>query len=129
MPRGHVIAGVIIMALAACAPRFDQNEFLLVASVKQQSLNGFKACDIDPYSAIDQYGSKTFEATQLYAIYSEHLLDNRLSYQMSNQLYAMADELTAKKGKVVSKFYCHEKFNNLTIAADRILEALAKKDR
>ena len=124
-----IMAMLTILMIASCStPRFDNNEYMLVAEIKNEALSGMKGCNSNPYKAVEQHGSKIFDRTQLYSLYAERLSDNVESYEMSKELYSITEDLISK-GHQVSKFYCKQKFEIIMKGADRIMVSLSAKKK
>lgn len=121
-----IIAISFLTMLGSCtAPHFDNVEIMIVASIKVASVNGEAACKINPNDARLVYGKEIIHNADLYKTYSEHLKDNINSYAMAKELSGLVSDLDGNKP--ISETFCIDKFNLITMAADRILVALSRK--
>jgi len=122
---------LIALVLAGCvnAPQYDPNEYLLVSLIKKNAMVGTKNCSVNSKLAAYTDGSKVLDIAQTYSIYSEHLLNNNDSYNISKNIVDMSSKLVENSSKNISVSYCEDKFNNIISSSDMALKALAKKAR
>ena len=116
---------LLLTSLTACsslsgiivAP-FDNNEYLLVDKIRTESQIG--KCD---QASIDGIYVESLELKN----YSQYLPKNAKSYEMTQNLFTVVDELHQKQNP--SAVYCSAKLNIISKSAEEIQQVMGNRPR
>ena len=108
-----------IMGLCSCTPRFDNNEYKIVAEINLLAEQGVKSCALETrYVNLDIIHEKS-ELLQVYSKYKRY--DTNVN-EISSKLRHLSEHLNS-----TSVVYCQQKYTNLVEVSDTVLQVLAKE--